>query len=182
MVHAQYMASTGAYGHDRTPGRRKKAGENLWRGPRGVFSYDTMIGVMLEEAQHFRPGVFPNISRTGEWTDVAHFTQIVWPTTTCRARSRPCDHDYFVCRTRRPATGRFQLAGAPRIAFEARARWGIRCFPESSRERLLYPAGRTSGRSQSLVARGADERPVARHSKLRYARRWARPGAQSAGE
>ena len=26
--HAQYMASTGIYGHDQTPGRRKKQGEN----------------------------------------------------------------------------------------------------------------------------------------------------------
>ena len=100
MVHAQYMARTGIYGHDRTPGRRKKAGENLWRGPRGVFSYETMIGVMLEEARHFQAGVFPNISRTGEWADVAHFTQIVWPTTTsvgCALASSPTT-DYFVCR------------------------------------------------------------------------------------
>jgi hypothetical protein len=100
MVHAQYMARTGIYGHDRTPGRRKKAGENLWRGPRGLFSYETMVGVMLEEARHFRAGVFPNISRTGEWTDVAHFTQIVWPTTTsvgCALASSPTT-DYFVCR------------------------------------------------------------------------------------
>ena len=59
MVHAQYMARTGIYGHDQTPGRRKKSGENLWRGPRGVFSYDIMIGVMIAEAKDFRPGVFP---------------------------------------------------------------------------------------------------------------------------
>src|SRR5215204_863133 len=34
MVHAEYMARTGMYGHDGTPGRRKKMGENLWRGQR----------------------------------------------------------------------------------------------------------------------------------------------------
>ena len=98
--HARFMASTGQYTHDQTPGRRKIAGENLWRGPRGVFSYAIMIGVMTEEAQNFRPGVFPDNSRTGEWHDVAHYTQIVWPTTTsvgC-ALASSATTDYFVCR------------------------------------------------------------------------------------
>ncbi len=100
MGHAQYMASTGIYGHDQTPGRRKKQGENLWRGQRGVFSYDVMIGVMIEEARLFRPGVFPANSANGDWHAVAHYTQIVWPTTTevgCALASSPTT-DYFVCR------------------------------------------------------------------------------------
>ena len=100
LAHAQYMATTGIYGHDQTPGRRKKAGENLWRGRRGLFSYDVMVGVMVEEARHFRPGAFPNNSRTGNWSDVAHYTQIVWPTTTevgC-ALASSATTDYFVCR------------------------------------------------------------------------------------
>ena len=100
LAHAQYMATTGIYGHDQTPGRRKKSGENLWRGQRGVFSYDIMVGVMVEEAQHFRPGAFPDNSRTGNWHDVAHYTQIVWPATTavgCAVASSPTT-DYFVCR------------------------------------------------------------------------------------
>ena len=100
MAHAQYMATTGIYGHDRTPGRRKKAGENLWRGTRGVFSYDVMVGVMVDEARHFQAGAFPHNSRTGNWIDVAHYTQIVWPTTTevgC-ALASSATTDYFVCR------------------------------------------------------------------------------------
>ena len=100
MRHAQHMAQTGVYGHDQTPGRRKKMGENLWRGPRGQFSYDVMIGVMIDEARHFQPGAFPNNSRTGNWSDVAHYTQIVWPTTTevgC-ALVPSASTDYFVCR------------------------------------------------------------------------------------
>ena len=100
MVHAQYMAATGIYGHDRTPGRRKKAGENLWRGTRGVFAYEVMVGVMIDEARYFRPGAFPSNSRTGNWLDVAHYTQIVWPTTTevgC-ALASSATTDYFVCR------------------------------------------------------------------------------------
>ena len=98
--HAQYMASTGIYGHDRTPGRRKKQGENLWRGKRGLFSYDVMVGVMVDEARYFRPGAFPNNSATGTWNDVAHYTQIVWPTTTAVgcALASSATTDYFVCR------------------------------------------------------------------------------------
>ena len=98
--HAQYMARTGIYGHDQTPGRRKKQGENLWRGQRGLFSYEMMVGVMIEEARLFRPGVFPNNSATGDWSAVAHYTQIVWPTTThvgC-ALASSATTDYFVCR------------------------------------------------------------------------------------
>ena len=99
-AHAFYMAQTGIYGHDQTPGRRKKAGENLWRGQRGLFSYDVMIGLMVDEARHFRPGAFPDVSRTGRWSDVAHFTQIVWPSTTevgC-AVAASATVDYLVCR------------------------------------------------------------------------------------
>jgi len=100
LAHAQYMAATGIYGHDQTPGRRKKSGENLWRGTRGVFAYDVMIGVMVGEARLFRPGTFPNNSASGDWHSVAHYTQIVWPTTTeigC-ALAASATTDYFVCR------------------------------------------------------------------------------------
>jgi uncharacterized protein YkwD len=98
--HAQYMARTGYYGHDQTPGRRKKMGENLWRGTRGAFSYDVMVQVMVDESRLFRPGPFPNNSVTGDWHAVAHYTQIVWPTTTeigC-ALASSATTDYFVCR------------------------------------------------------------------------------------
>jgi hypothetical protein len=100
MAHAQYMAATGIYGHDQTPGRRRKSGENLWRGSRGVFAYDVMVGVMVDEARLFRPGAFPDNSVNGDWHAVAHYTQIVWPTTTevgCALASSPTT-DYFVCR------------------------------------------------------------------------------------
>lgn len=100
LAHAQYMAATGVYGHDQTPGRRKKAGENLWRGPKGVFAYEVMVGVMVDEAKHFRPGAFPDNAANGDWHSVAHYTQIVWPTTTevgCAVASSATT-DYFVCR------------------------------------------------------------------------------------
>ena len=100
LAHAQYMAATGIYGHDQTPGRRKKSGENLWRGQRGLFAYDVMVQVMVDEARYFRPGAFPDNSINGDWQAVAHYTQIVWPTTTqvgC-ALASSATTDYFVCR------------------------------------------------------------------------------------
>ena len=98
--YAEQMAATGIYRHDATPGRRKLMGENLWRGTRGVFDYQVMIGVMIDERALFRPGVFPAVSRTGVWNDVAHYTQIVWPRTTeigCAVASSATT-DYLVCR------------------------------------------------------------------------------------
>ena len=43
---------------------------------------------------------FPNVSRTGNWEDVGHYTQMIWPTTTrvgCALASTP-RIDYLVCR------------------------------------------------------------------------------------
>ena len=99
-TYARSMAATGNYEHDQTPGRRKRMGENLWRGTRGAFSYETMVGVMVDEGRMFRPGVFPAVSSSGSWHDVGHYTQIVWPTTTeigCGMASSATD-DYLVCR------------------------------------------------------------------------------------
>jgi hypothetical protein len=59
-----------------------------------------MIGTMVAEERVFRPGTFPDVSTTGEWHDVAHYTQIVWPSTThvgCAVASSTTT-DYFVCR------------------------------------------------------------------------------------
>lgn len=98
--YAQHMAATGFYQHDPTPGRRKMMGENLWRGSRGVFAYEVMIGVMIDEVRLFHGGVFPDVSDTGQWHDVAHYTQIVWPATNevgCGLASNATT-DYFVCR------------------------------------------------------------------------------------
>jgi len=98
--YAEQMAATGIYRHDPTPGRRKLMGENLWKGTRGAFDYAVMVGVMVDERLLFRPGVFPDVSATGNWDDVAHWTQIVWPKTTeigCALASNATT-DYFVCR------------------------------------------------------------------------------------
>ena len=98
--YARTMASTGIYGHDQTPGRRKTRAKICGAASAALFSYDVMVGGMIEEARYFRPGVFPDNSRTGEWHDVGHYTQIVWPATTqvgC-ALASSATTDYLVCR------------------------------------------------------------------------------------
>ena len=78
------------------PGQR----ENLWMGPRGAFSPEQMVGGWISERAYFRPGMFPYVSRTGNWMDVAHYTQLVWRGTTrvgCAVHSTG-RWDYLICR------------------------------------------------------------------------------------
>ena len=57
---------------------RNGTGENLWMGTAGYWSVDTAVNLFIEEKKHYRHGDFPHISRTGNWADVAHYTQVVW--------------------------------------------------------------------------------------------------------
>jgi hypothetical protein len=60
------------------PGQR----ENLWMGTRGFYSPEQMVWSWVSERSMFRPGVFPDVSTTGNWSDVSHYTQLIWRTTT----------------------------------------------------------------------------------------------------
>lgn len=78
---------------------RNSTGENLWMGTRGAFGVQSMVADWISERNYFRPGVFPVVSRTGNWRDVGHYTQIVWPTTQkvgC-ALATNAQADYLVC-------------------------------------------------------------------------------------
>ncbi|MEA3082164.1 MAG: hypothetical protein QOD54_1832 [Sphingomonadales bacterium] len=97
--YATQMAMTGRFAHsDRTV--RPGTGENLWMGTHGAFSVEAMVGGWTSEKRFFVPGTFPNVSRTGDWADVGHYTQMIWPTTQrvgCALASTP-RIDYLVCR------------------------------------------------------------------------------------
>jgi len=93
------MAMTGRFQHSNRSLRRG-TGENLWMGTRGAFSVQAMVGGWASERRWFKPGIFPNVSRTGNWVDVGHYSQMIWPSTTrvgCALASTP-RIDYLVCR------------------------------------------------------------------------------------
>jgi len=96
---ARYLATRQQLRHSNRESR-KGAGENLWMGTRGYFSPAQMVNSFVEERQFFVPGRFPQVSRTGNWGDVGHFTQIVWPQTRevgC-AMASSAQYDVLVCR------------------------------------------------------------------------------------
>jgi hypothetical protein len=99
MTWAQTISRDGNMRHSPRDSR-ENVGENLWMGTADFFTLEHMIEVMVEEKRDFRPGTFPEVSRTGRWEDVAHYTQIIWPTTEevgC-ALSTANGRDALVCR------------------------------------------------------------------------------------
>ena len=94
---ADTLARTNRFEHAED---RAGAGENLWMGPATRYSAEAMIGGFVEEVRHFRVGQFPNVSMTGSWHDVGHYTQLVWRGTQevgC-AVARGGRNDILVCR------------------------------------------------------------------------------------
>ena len=94
---AQDLSRRGAFEHSR---ERQGAGENLWMGTSGYYGPEAMIGAFIKEGQYFRPGKFPDVSTTGNWADVGHYTQLIWPATRelgCAVASTG-SKDVLVCR------------------------------------------------------------------------------------
>jgi hypothetical protein len=79
---------------------RPGQGENLWRGTGGAFGLDEILGTWVGERRLFRGGTFPYVSTSRHWSDVSHYTQMIWPTTTAIgcAFHRGQRWDYLVCR------------------------------------------------------------------------------------
>lgn len=97
--YAAELAATGRWGHS-DKATRPGQGENLWMGTRGAFSPEQMVEGWLSERRYYRHGVFPHVSRTSNWADVGHYSQIIWRGTThvgCAIRSGR-GNDYLVCR------------------------------------------------------------------------------------
>jgi Cysteine-rich secretory protein family len=94
---AQTLAARGAFQHSQNTGG---AGENLWMGTSGAFTPEAMIGTFVGESRYFSSGRFPQVSRTGRWSDVGHYTQLIWPATRevgC-ALAQGRGRDVLVCR------------------------------------------------------------------------------------
>ena len=92
------LASLGRLVHsprETRPGQR----ENLAKAWHGTLTPEQLVDLWSREKRMLQPGLFPAVSRTGQWEDVAHYTQMVWPTTTrvgCAVFA--ADWDYLICR------------------------------------------------------------------------------------
>lgn len=98
--YANILAASGQFEHDPANIGPDSQGENLWMGTRGAFSYVEMVNAWIDERRYFKKGPFPDNSNTGNWGDVGHYTQIIWPTTTklgCALASNQ-GNDVLVCR------------------------------------------------------------------------------------
>lgn len=100
---ADALAASGRFEHS-LPRGADPQGENLWRGTRGYYEPEAMVGLWLAERRDFVDGVFPANSRTGRVQDVGHYTQIIWRETSAVgcALSRGRQHDVLVCRYSKP--------------------------------------------------------------------------------
>lgn len=97
--YAAELARRGRLEHS-LPAARPGEGENLWLGTRGAYSIEDMVGSWSEERRLFRAGTFPDVSTSGAWSDVGHYTQMIWRGTTrvgCAIRSSD-RWDVLVCR------------------------------------------------------------------------------------
>ena len=93
------LARRGRLAHS-PPESRPGQGENLWMGTRGAYSFEEMIASWADERRLFRPGTFPDVSRSGHWGDVAHYTQMIWRSTArlgCALHPSP-RWDFLICR------------------------------------------------------------------------------------
>lgn len=98
-IWARELARTDRWGHS-PRSLRAGQGENLWMGTRGAFAVQAMVGSWVDERRWFRPAVFPDVSSTGNWSDVGHYSQMISPRSLrvgCAQRSNE-RWTYFVCR------------------------------------------------------------------------------------
>lgn len=99
--YAAEMAQTGVYHHSKKSSRAIPSGENLWMGPRRLYSYRVMAQAFLDEKKMFIPTAkLPDFSTSGYWQEVAHYTQMIWRGTQkvgC-AVGDGRDYEYLVCR------------------------------------------------------------------------------------
>ena len=71
---ADHLASTGTFEHNRS-------GQNLALATTGVLSATQLVGIWGNEKQYFKVGVFPDVSTTGNFAQVGHYTQLIWRNT-----------------------------------------------------------------------------------------------------
>jgi len=79
-VWARELAVTGRFEHS-PDSPDQEQGENLWAGTPRAFSPEAMVALWSAERRDYRPGVFPDNSRSGDVENVGHYTQMIWRST-----------------------------------------------------------------------------------------------------
>jgi hypothetical protein len=76
-------------------------GENLWRGSKDAYTPEDMVMLWIDERAAFQNGVFPDVSKSGQWEDVGHYTQVIWRSTAqvgCALTVAGGEDEVLVCR------------------------------------------------------------------------------------
>ena len=97
---ADQLAATGRFEHSPDEPGKSPEGENLWAGTPRAYSPEAMVGLWVSEKKDYRPGVFPNNSRSGDVEQVGHYTQLIWRGSDqvgC-ATAVGRDEEFLVCR------------------------------------------------------------------------------------
>lgn len=97
---ADHLGRTGEFRHAPDEPGQTPQGENLWAGTKGHYVLEDMVGLWVAEKVDYKPGVFPNNSRSGNLAAVGHYTQLIWRDTVtvgC-AVARGAKEDFLVCR------------------------------------------------------------------------------------
>ena len=96
----EHLARLGDLEHAPDDPDTEPQGENLFLGTKAQYSPESMVGSWIEEKKDFTPGPFPANSRTGNYEDVGHYTQLMWRDTgrvgCAVVQSR--EYDVLVCR------------------------------------------------------------------------------------
>jgi hypothetical protein len=79
---AKHLAATNRFDHAPQPDSDKAQGENLWQGTKSDYTPEEMVQLWIDEKSDYVRAPFPKVSRTGNWLDVGHYTQLIWYRTT----------------------------------------------------------------------------------------------------
>jgi len=97
----EYLAELDDIEHEESdPDDPDPEGENLWLGTKAAFAPEEMVGMWIDEKAHFAQGAFPDNSRTGDFADVGHYTQLMWRDTGrvgCAVKTG-AQYEVLVCR------------------------------------------------------------------------------------
>lgn len=99
-VWAKELAVTGRFEHSPDEPGKPIEGENLWAGTPRAFSPEAMVHLWAAEKSDYRPGTFPNNSRSGDVERVGHYTQMIWRASRqvgC-ATAVGANEEFLVCR------------------------------------------------------------------------------------